>query len=79
MKVTVENIRIGDEFYYMKHTSPTKGKVVGIATVEGVMRINVNNKENETVYAFDDYTIMRKDELFSTKQELIDSMFSKLK
>lgn len=75
--------KIGDEIYYMKFDTPEKGIIKGIGIFYGEIQTLYNTikqtEENPVIkYYTTPYTEVEEKNVFKTKEELINSVFSKL-
>ncbi len=76
----MSKFKIGQEVYFMDFSTPRKGNVKGIATIEGDFTSGGLNKSNQVVYAVEGcYSSLDEDKLFTSKEELNNHLFKDLK
>ena len=74
---------IGDEVYFMDYKTPQKDTITGIAIFWGVDRnvrkVSVPEGQHQVIYyTKNKYSELEEKELFKTKDELVNSLFSSL-
>lgn len=74
---------IGEEVYFMKYDEPTKGIIKGYTITFGefeTIHFKRSGKDGIPVitYCIENYNTVDENKVFKTKQELQDSLFSKL-
>ena len=76
----MSKFKIKQEVYFMDFSTPSKGKIKGIATIEGDLIMGGLNKSNQVIYAVEGcYSSLDEDKLFTSKEELNKHLFKDLK
>ncbi len=76
--------KIGDTVFFMEYSAPVKAEVKGISFVVGEFQESVHTKRVGTIekpsimYSFGTYTTVDEIKLFSSKEDLQESLFGNL-
>lgn len=75
--------KIGDEIFFMGVSEPKKAKITGIVKTEGdVETVSFKQKtvpgEVSILYSAGTYNLIEEKDAYSSKEELINAVFSKI-
>jgi len=74
---------VGDEIFFMNGSEATKGEIVGISFIVGEFKTVYFDRKGSIdkpsiSYSLGSYSDVPEEKAFSTKEELIQSVFSKI-
>lgn len=74
-----ENFKLGDTVFFMQSNKPCSGEIMAILVIEGKMKVDYHQYdtkgEKETIY-YAGFSTFKESEIFSTMEELKESLFS---